>query len=95
MKKFLFLAALVFAFNTAKADDICNADGCCPDPVECAANGGSFGPGGTGGGLGTGPGAPGGGPGPSSVPIDGGLSLLLASSAIIGARRVWQKRKAA
>jgi len=91
MKKFLVLAALLFAFNAAYAD-VCISTDPDFDATDCAAAGGTVGvPSGVSGG---GPGSPG-GPAPSSVPIDGGLSILLASGAAMGARRVWQKRKKA
>ena len=91
MKKILALAAFLFAINAAYADVCVSTDGDF-DPVECAANGGTVGtPVGV---SGAGPGGPG-GPAPSSVPIDGGLTMLLASGAAMGVRRVWQKRKVA
>jgi hypothetical protein len=82
MKKLLTLAAFLLAVNVANAD-VCNPGDIDYDPVDCANLGG--GPGG-------GPGGPG---GPSGVPIDGGLSILLASGAAMGVRRVMQNRKKA
>lgn len=88
MKKLFTLAVLVLAMSSARAD-VCVPSDPDFDPADCAAAGGTVGtPVGTGGG----PGSPG-GPGPAGVPIDGGLSLLLAAGGAMGARRVWQKRK--
>lgn len=69
-----------------------NADVCLPadvdfDAADCAAVGGTIGtPSGAGGG-------PGGPTGPVGVPIDGGLSIMLASGAALGIRRFVAKRK--
>jgi hypothetical protein len=65
------------------------ADICVPtdpdfDAVDCAANGGVVG---TPIGIGGGPG------GGGNVPIDGGLSLMLAASGAAGAHKIWKNRK--
>jgi hypothetical protein len=93
MKKilmFVFVAALSVAspalVQTAKADVCIPADADF-DAGDCAAVGGSVGtPSGAGGG-------PGGPTGPVGVPIDGGLSIMLAGGAALGIRRFVAKRK--
>ena len=90
MKKFFFalaFAATALVANTAKADVCVPAD---PDfdATDCVALGGTVGtPIGSGGG-------PGGPTGPAGVPIDGGLSVLLAIGGAAGARRFMAKKKA-
>jgi hypothetical protein len=81
MKKFFLMVALLGAASFSANADVCNPADIDYDPIQCAA---------TGGGAGGGPGGPG---GPSGVPIDGGLSILLASGAAMGARRFMQARK--
>lgn len=89
MKK-LILFAFAFCFWAVSSS---RADICVPgdpdfDPADCAANGGTVGtPLGTGGG-------PGGGTASSNgVPIDGGLSVMLAIGGALGARRAFSKKK--
>ena len=93
MKKILLFTALTFAVaastsigNSAKADICVPAD---PDfdSADCLAAGGTIG---TPIGIGAGPGGPG---GAGQVPIDGGLTALLAMGGIAGARRFMAKRK--
>ena len=78
----------MFASSSAFAD-ICIPGDPDFDAADCSANGGTVGVAGSGG-AGGGPGGP---PAPGDVPIDGGLSLLLASGAALGARRVFLARK--
>ncbi len=90
MKKLLTLVAFTLTFSAAHAD-ICIPTDPDFDAADCAAAGGTVG---TPIGQAGGPGSPG-GPSPANVPIDGGLSILLAAGGAMGARRVWQnKRKA-
>ncbi len=89
MKK-LILFAFAFCFWAVSSS---RADICVPgdpdfDAADCAANGGTPG---TPIGIGGGPG--GGGPASNGVPIDGGLSVMLAVGGALGARRAFQKKK--
>ncbi len=87
MKKFvvsLFALALL-AYAPAFADICVPAD---PDfdAADCVANGGVVG---TPIGIGGGPG------GGGSVPIDGGLSIMLAVGGALGARKAFGRKKSA
>jgi len=83
MKKFLISICVVFfAIATAKAD-ICIPSDPDFDAADCAANGGTVG---TAIGIGGGPG------GGGSVPIDGGLSIMLAVGGALGARKAFKKK---
>ena len=88
MKK-LILFAFAFCFWAVSSS---RADICVPsdpdyDEADCIANGGTPGtPFGTGGG-------PGGGTASNGVPIDGGLSVMLAIGGALGARRAFSKKK--
>jgi len=84
MKKLLISFCVVcFAVATAKAD-ICVPTDPDFDAADCVAQGGSVGtPIGVGGG-------PGGG---GAVPIDGGISLMLAVGGALGARKAFRKNK--
>ena len=83
MKKLLISFCVVcFAVATAKAD-ICVPTDPDYDLADCLANGGTDGvPVGIGGG-------PGGG---GNVPIDGGLSIMLAIGGALGARKAFKKK---
>lgn len=88
MKKFI-----LFAFTFSMMALSSHADICVPgdpdfDAADCAANGGTPG---TPIGIGGGPG--GGGPASNGVPIDGGLSVMLAIGGALGARRAFSKKK--
>jgi hypothetical protein len=88
MKKFI-----LFAFTFSMMALTSYADICVPgdpdfDAADCAANGGTPG---TPIGIGGGPG--GGGPASNGVPIDGGLSVMLAVGGALGARRAFSKKK--
>jgi hypothetical protein len=91
MKKLLFSFILVAGFVfTAPFVQNANADICVPsdpdyDLADCTANGGVSG---TPIGIGGGPGGSGG------VPIDGGLSIMLAVGGALGARKALRKKKA-
>jgi hypothetical protein len=88
MKK-LILFAFAFCFWAVSSS---RADICVPgdpdyDEADCLANGGTIGtPFGAGGG-------PGGGTQSNQVPIDGGLSIMLAVGGALGARRAFSKKK--
>lgn len=88
MKKIVFFAfALCMMASVNSFADICIPTDPDFDAADCAANGGTQGtPIGIGGG-------PGGGSPSSSVPIDGGLSVMLAVGGALGARRAFSKRK--
>jgi hypothetical protein len=92
MKKFFLSFILVagFAVTAPIAVQQAKADICVPsdpdfDAADCAANGGVVG---TPIGIGGGPGGAGG------VPIDGGLSIMLAVGGALGARKALRKKKA-
>ena len=88
MKKIvLFAFALSMMASINSFADICIPGDPDFDAADCAANGGTPGtPIGVGGG-------PGGGTASSAVPIDGGLSIMLAVGGALGARRAFSKRK--
>ncbi len=90
MKKFILsflvsvaLAASPLMVHTAKADICVPAD---PDfdAGDCVAQGGI---------IGTPIGTPGGPGGANDVPIDGGLSIMLAVGGAISARKAFKNRK--
>jgi len=89
MKK-LILFAFVFCFWAVSSS---RADVCIPgdpdfDAADCVAQGGTVGnPSGIGGGPG------GGGPASNGVPIDGGLSVMLAVGGALGARKAFSKKR--
>jgi hypothetical protein len=86
MKKLLISFCVVcFAVATAKAD-ICVPTDPDFDAADCAANGGTVG---TPIGIGGGPG------GGGNVPIDGGLSIMLAIGGALGARKAFKKKTSA
>ena len=88
MKKIvLFAFALCMMASINSFADICISTDPDFDAADCVANGGTVGsPSGIGGG-------PGGGTASSGVPIDGGLSVMLAVGGALGARRAFSKRK--
>lgn len=87
MKKIvLFAFALCMMASINSFADICISTDPDFDAADCAANGGTPG---TPLGIGGGPG----GGGAASVPIDGGLSIMLAVGGALGARRAFSKRK--
>jgi hypothetical protein len=87
-----FIAAPSFV-NSALAG-VCDSNDPLADAVDCAALGGTFGPGSPtpGGGSGGGPGGVG---GPAGIPIDGGISALIAIGGGLGLRRFAAKKKQA
>ncbi len=90
MKK-LILFAIAFCFWAVSSS---RADVCVPgdpdfDAADCVANGGTVGVAGSG----PGGGGPGGGTASNGVPIDGGLSVMLAIGGALGARRAFSKKK--
>jgi hypothetical protein len=86
MKKLLISFCVVcFAVATAKAD-ICIPTDPDFDAADCGANGGTVG---TPIGIGGGPG------GGGNVPIDGGLSIMLAIGGALGARKAFKKKTSA
>jgi len=87
MKKIvLFAFALSMMASINSFADICVTTDPDFDAADCAANGGTPG---TPVGIGAGPG---GGSPTSSVPIDGGLSIMLAVGGALGARRAFSKK---
>ena len=91
MKK-LILFAFAFCFWAVSSS---RADICVPadpdfDAADCLANGGTVGNAGSSGTTG---GGPGGGTTSNGVPIDGGLSVMLAIGGALGARRAFSKKK--
>lgn len=87
MKKFFLSFILVagFAFTSQQAKaDICVPSDPDYDLADCLANGGTSG---TPIGIGGGPG------GAGNVPIDGGLSIMLAVGGALGARKALRKKK--
>lgn len=92
MKKYFvsFILVAGFALTAPFAIQQSKADICVPsdpdfDAGDCAANGGTVG---NPIGIGGGPGGSGG------VPIDGGLSIMLAVGGALGARKALKKKKA-
>jgi hypothetical protein len=86
MKKLIF--SCLFVALSALATQV-RADICVPgdpdyDAADCLANGGTIG---TPIGIGGGPG------GGGAVPIDGGLSIMLAVGGALGARKAFKKKK--
>jgi len=91
MKKIvLFAFALSMMASINSFADICVASDPDYDEADCIANGGTLGVAGSSGVSG---GGPGGGTPSSAVPIDGGLSIMLAVGGALGARRAFSKRK--
>jgi hypothetical protein len=86
MKKLIFtcLMAAFTALATQVRADICVPGDLDFDATDCVANGGTIG---TPIGIGGGPG------GGGAVPIDGGLSVMLALGGALGARKVLKKKK--
>jgi hypothetical protein len=88
MKKIvLFAFAISMLASINSFADICIPTDADYDEADCIAQG--FTPG-TASGIGAGPG---GGTASSGVPIDGGLSIMLAVGGALGARRAFSKRK--
>jgi len=86
MKKIvLFAFAISMLASINSFADICITTDPDFDAADCAANGGTPG---TPSGIGGGPG----GGGPASVPIDGGLSVMLAVGGALSARRAFSKK---
>jgi hypothetical protein len=90
MKK-LILFAFAFCFWAVSSS---RADVCVPsdpdfDSADCLANGGTVGSAGSSTASGGGPG----GGTTNQVPIDGGLSIMLAIGGALGARRAFSKKK--
>jgi hypothetical protein len=86
MKKIvLFAFALCMMASINSFADICITTDPDFDAADCTANGGTPG---TPSGIGGGPG----GGGPASVPVDGGLSIMLAVGGALGARRAFSKK---
>lgn len=89
MKKIvLFAFALCMMASINSFADICISTDPDFDAADCVANGGTVGSAGSSGISGGGPG----GGGPASVPIDGGLSIMLAVGGALGARRAFSKK---
>lgn len=90
MKKLILVSILgVLAYASPVFVSQSKADICVPsdpdfDATDCANAGGVVG---TPIGIGGGPG------GGGTVPIDGGLSLMLAAGGAFGARKAWKNRK--
>jgi hypothetical protein len=90
MKKILLFAfAISMMASVSSYADICVPSDPDFDAADCAANGGTPG---TPIGIGGGPGG-GGGAASNGVPIDGGLSVMLAVGGALGARRAFSKKK--
>jgi hypothetical protein len=87
MKKFAISLSILafFAIGAAKAD-ICVPGDPDFDAADCTANGGTIG---TPIGIGGGPG------GGGTVPVDGGLTVMLAIGGALGARKAFRNKKAA
>lgn len=92
MKKYILALAVTVSLTAVAPFMISKAfaDICVPtdpdfDAADCAANGGTIG---TPIGIGGGPG------GGGTVPIDGGLSLMLAAGGAAGLHKAWKNRVA-